>query len=504
MMRSRDQTGVYMGSSPSEQRPSLKNGSPNLEEANPNGQSSKWSYKKDGLSNRCFYRYPVTNKAYLQEVSPMVDENHHQSNLFFKTSNESPNLPPQHLIPTPRAIELISSQVSKALQEEEEVNSLKFNHLKEKLIQKIRYHLKSSRTFSINELYKQIESREDFEVQLEQMKGLVNQLPNLDLIDRKAFLYLCTADKVTSKAIQTLIETGTEAQKKRILQFSVLSWSELLFDKYGNYILKQGVQSDKGFQDFVEAKMINTLPNLIPIEYSSRVMQMMVKTCPKLRLKSIEWLSENIHNLIENLPSVFLFASAVQCVEGPSELLPVRSLILSKRGRSIKHHKYFRRIMMSYAEKCILMDLDLLFDFFELQTDFWSLLDEKFGAHFLSAMVIRSHENTIAKMVDQLRWDLLRTLKAKYFKIFLFKLSQVKATAPIRKMILNTIGEHDPKRLKELVTQVEVAYFLVYVVLLALEPTQTKIIQEIFFQINNPHRIAGMLTSMNTHPEYYY
>lgn len=119
-------------------------------------------------------KYPVTSREYLRKVAPLVDLNHHSLNLSFKYSLEKR----QPINPIRNQQEADNGQILKmnSASQEKEYKNMQFEQLKEKLVQEIRYRLKSSRTYSINELYKQIESREEFEALLEDMKTYVRDL----------------------------------------------------------------------------------------------------------------------------------------------------------------------------------------------------------------------------------------------------------------------------------------------------------------------------------------
>lgn len=438
---------------------------------------------------------PITKKEYLSRISGRIDSNHSGTNIEFKISMTTPF---QGRSPEARAKQASHASFGRVAQPSHlsQEESSKFEDLRHFVMQEVRKRLKKSRFFSINEMFKQIETRQAFEAELEEMKELSKDMPDFSAVTTTMFVHICTVNKYKSKAVQTLLESGPPAQQRRIAQLCSVAWRDLLVDKYGNYILQQCCLTFMEYRYFLEAKCATHLSELVVNEYASRVMQVMVKLSQHFRQTILDWLASKIVENIECLPAVFLLTAAIQAVESHEELALVRSKIFSQQALAIKDSKYFKRIMMSFIDKCQPSDLDQIFLYFEFQDNFWNLLDERFGSLMLCSMAMRDHDLSIKILLGLIAGNLVHLLRAKYFKVFIFRVAKDASSRTVRRRILQALVNCSPDTLCEVTQRLEACYFLIFAVAQLIEPVHFNVLIRLSFELSQPQNLANFLISL--------
>jgi hypothetical protein len=413
-------------------------------------------------------------KPYLVDASAIAEQNHHSQNLEFNFSLSVFDYSKRHL--KRKMMNKISpisgSETLKADRSTTDLSeSLKaFEDLKVDTVQGIRSKLMRSRYFSINELYKQVEQKETFEQELEEMKQHSKQLPDFETIDLSQFVMLCTNNKYQSRAVQTLIEAGTPEQKRQLYLFCEQSVDQLLTNKYGNYILQQAVRSSGRIAEVLELKCLRALSALVKNEYASRVMQALSEVSDSFRLAVLNWFTVGLETSIETLSAVFLFTSSIQFSRSREELELIKSTLFSKSAKKISGCKYFKRIMMSFVEICDTADLDLVFDTFKCDKKFLTLLDDKFGALLVFSMIGRHHEHSVRILLSNLKDHLLSLYETKYFKFLLFRLVKADSLHLIKSRMLQALANSSSQTISNATSCVPSCYFLAYLVISLLSP----------------------------------
>ena len=453
--------------------------------------------EKEGLYGKIEIGKSVLSKAYLSIVGPLINTNHQAFNLEFKVVLAAPK---------PRLVDNKKNETYRTSQGVAQNNPapiaddlLVFDDLKRSLLIEVRVLLKKSRFFSINELFKQIETREAFEAELESMKELSKQLPHISMITKEVFLSLSTGNKYQSKAVQTLLERGSVQQKQHILRLCGAAWEDLLDDKFGNYILQQAILDSPAFRAMLEPRMISRFSTLIVKEYSSRVMQTMVRVSDSFRHSALNWFaSSDLLRMLADLPTVFLLTATMQAVQSPSELAPLKNVLISKTNQSILDNKNYKRVMMSYIEKCPEEELDLVFSYLKLASSFWQLLDEKFGSLVVCSLVSRAHEPTLQILLHFLQNDLCMLLKAKYFKIFIFRLAKEVSPFPIRCRMLRSLFSGNEDNLYNLTRKPETCYYLVFVLIHVLPSSQLDLLIKLGMNLQNHQLLSQLILSFKS------
>lgn len=436
----------------------------------------------------------ICSREYLCLIGPAIEGNHSATNLEFRYAKQS-RRQVFHDIQVRVPIKGNSSKQGESRLNHIPDDEASFEELKKSVLQEVRLRLKRSRFFSINEIYKQVETREAFEAQLEEMKKLSQSLPNLASVGKKEFLFLCTDNKFQSKAVQTILESGPSNQQQAILSHCYASWPDLLKDKYGNYIVQQAVSTSVEFRLFLEQKCVADLDAMAANEYSSRVMQSLARESASFRRTALLWLSNRLELLIDNLPSVFLLTASIQAVTDPSDLACLRQSLFKETSRKVRDSRYFKRIVMSFAEKCSFADLDSVYYCFDLDSSLRQMLDERFGSLVVCAMVMRGHRATIKALVHQVKSDLVHMTKTKYFRVFLYRVTKDPASRWIKQTLFRALLMTNSNQVHESVKKPDSCYFVIFVATILMPIQSQPLLKKLNALINSPSSLARLLLS---------
>lgn len=356
--------------------------------------------------------------------------------------------------------------------------------------------LMRSRYFSINELYKQDEQKNNFEQELKVMKVKTEYEVNLLTINKHIFHTMCKLDKYQSSSIQSAIKNCTQAEVGRTSALVSEFFEDLLVDKYGNYILQQALISFPNLRIPVEYYCCQHLDDLITNEYASRVMQCLNQVSPSFRNIVFSYFFENLQAFIVILPSVFLLTSAIYYSETSAELAKAKGLIFCKSSRKLLHYKYFKRVVMAFVEKAEPMELDLVWNIYKLSGKLMTHLDDKFGALLVSALISRGHQQTILLFIKLLNENLISLYEAKYFKFLFYRLVSAKGREPMKRQMLIALLTMDSCRLSQAIRCNSSCVFFGYMVSNLLPEDQKVILTNLSNVFDQPDDLRDFLLSL--------
>lgn len=263
--------------------------------------------------------------------------------------------------------------------------------------------------------------------------------------------------------------------------------------------MREALTTDPQFAIFLESEIKPSLPVFATCEYSSRLIQVMVHHSQTLRTAIIAWATTNFLDVIQNRSSIFLLAASLEMVLSPVELLQLRKTIFwTEVGTKLKGNKYFKRIMAAYGENCSENDLDLIFDFFDVSANVLRLLSEIFGAFLIGSLIVRNHQPTVKLFLQLIKSDLKTLLKAKNLKHFIFDLAKRKDAQPIKRTILITLITSDQKIMKEILKKQIRTYFLAYIVVQLLNPTDRRILEQFEIHTSQHSQLKNLLMSLQS------
>lgn len=128
--------------------------------------------------------------------------------------------------------------------------------------------------------------------------------------------------------------------------------------------------------------------------------------------------------LLEALPAVFLLTAAISVAQHPEELACIRDHLLSNSARQYVHHRYFKRILMSFIDKCHFEEIAAVCELYQIDQSFYSLLNDKFGAFILIAVIRRGYQPTTEILLSCIREDIIGLYGTKFFKFVYYRLGR--------------------------------------------------------------------------------
>ena len=453
------------------------------------------SYPIDSPDEETQYSF----RPYLTEVRERIESNHNTSNVEFTISPKVRDYLKKHQeksFKNSRQTQEYSSQVSEEHQPSEEEKKRLFEESRLKLDQRIRVKLLRSRYFSINDLYKQAEQKEAFDKEFEEIDYYVQSLPDLSTLSRESFVELCCTDKYQSKALQVSLCRGDSSQKKALLKLCESSIDDLIQNKYGNYILQEAIRQSSKMAAAIEFRSVFNLTNLMKDEYASRVMQVLNSVSQTFRLSVMRWFSVGLESTIDKLSAIFLLTSAIEAMESPEELNLVRGILFSKSSKRLSNCKYFKRIIMSFVDRCSPSDLDFVFTYFSFEKRLLSLLDDKFGALLINSMIKRNHPATIQVFLWMLKNYLPSLYETKFFKFLLFRLVKTESTGDVLQMMLDAVLEISDQLLVNATASTDSYYFFVHLVISLLAPDMHPLLLQLDQHLEDKEKLLSIIRQL--------
>lgn len=409
-------------------------------------------------------------RPYLTKAQRGIELNHVESNLEFNIGimdrqnqqSQGPKLKKKSK--TTRCVETQASREENTSCTKELAHS-DFELLREDVNQRLRTKLMRSRYFSLNELFKQAEQKDSFEKEFSNIESHVESLPDFKAINMDEFIAICSTDKFKSKAIQTVISRGSSPQQQSILRLCETAFESLMLNKYGNYILQEAIRQSSKMASIVEVKCLTSLETLMKDEYASRVMQILAKISLNFRDQVLRWFNSGLEYSMDQLSAIFLFTSATEAIDCPQHLRLARETIFENNSKRLIGSKYFKRIVMSFVDRCDKSDLDQIFAYFNFKDKFLSLLDDKFSALLINSMIKRSHKPTMKIFIEKLRHYLPTLYETKFFKFFIFRLSRQDNPPELRGLMLDAIIGNSDSDLSYSTSSSESLYYFVHLLI---------------------------------------
>lgn len=449
-------------------------------------------------------RRQTIRRPYLTEVKGYVESNHKEENLAFNIcllpKDFSKHRPENKPLQRSESSRESTSKASQDNMTSPQYTHIEFEGLKNDLNQRLRLKLMRSRYFSLNELYKQTEQKEAFDKEFEGTEKLVAALPDLTKLSPQQFVDLCSSDKYLSKAVQTALIQTTTVQSKTIIRLCECSVDSLMSNKYGNYILQDAVRLSSKMAATVERISLANFQSLMLNEYASRVMQVLARVSFYFRDYVLRWFLSGLEDSVEQLSAVFLFTSAIESVDCSEHLRLAMQAIFGTNFKRLASSKYFKRIVMSFVEKCGMEDLDNVFTYFNFRKKFLSLLDDKFGALLINSMIRREHKETIDILLHKLRFFLPSLYETKFFKFFLFRLVKYENGATVKEAMFEALTTMSDQSFQQSTSARESLYFYVHLLISLMPQDRTDLLVRMAAQLEDKDGLLDLLRTIRNIP----
>lgn len=366
----------------------------------------------------------------------------------------------------------------------------KFAARQDIVIEMLRTRLLKNRLFSINELHK----TKNLKKPLGEESLSKELMAKFDMLlrssDKAEFIKLCNEDRQVSRTLQIYIETCDTEHLTPVLSRLEQSIPDLVYHPLGNYALQIAVKRSPSMAGVLEEYCSHHLLELLNDEFASRVMQTIGEISSSFRKKILDWAGNNLGLLMETLPSVFALTAAISSAQSPEEFACIRNEILSQSARQYMKKRYFKRILMSFLEKCELEDIDRVCKAYLVEKQFLAYLNDKFGAFIVVAIVRRGHQNMIALLLRHLQQNIIDLYGTKFFKFVFFRLIR---DTDLGSQMLESLVSMKPQHQKAAMESRSACLFFCYLIVATLAPTHSNILMEIEKAISSYDKLRVLL-----------
>ena len=301
---------------------------------------------------------------------------------------------------------------------------------RERLLQSIKSLLKDTTFLKLNQLDLDHESKEVGEAA---PKAKVNLSPAASQFyevicntfnDDSNLMEFCEGTKDLNVAFQQFIMNISQPAMTILREMAIREFNALIFNKHGNYLIQRIVQRDRQFSNFVTKACIENFRAFAADEYSSRVMQMLIKERADFRSFVHKYFEMDISYGYSKITVTFLLLIAMRHSPDSSEYAYVHREM--EKDHSLYEFKLYKRILISYfqfAKAAMVCDTWKLI--METQS-FESFFDKKFSSLILLMVVRRGFDPAIRDICSQISRKMVSLIKRKYFKVVVEKLLQPK------------------------------------------------------------------------------
>ena len=220
---------------------------------------------------------------------------------------------------------------------------------------------------------------------------------------------------------QQYIESCSPSIFDGLAQLISQDMSFLIRHEFGCYVVQRVLQRSSediiGLEKMCKENFIELSFN----EYSSRVLQIMIKKDKEFRKFAFESLKDKLGICSDSISVVFLIAVAIENSENACEYAHIKRNILEKMDQII-HSKFLKRLVVVLIENLPMQDLDQMFDTLALGQNFLDYFTEKYYTYIVIAFLNRQHTRTVHLVQSLVHFRLNDLLKTKYFKFMILTL----------------------------------------------------------------------------------
>lgn len=301
---------------------------------------------------------------------------------------------------------------------------------RESLLQNIKSLLTDTTFLKLNQLDLDRETKEGAEgapkakVQLSPVANMHFEEIVRNFNEQSTLIQYCQGTKDLNVAFQKFIMNLSQDQIGLIRSMAIREFGVLIFNKHGNYLIQRILQRDRLYSDFVTKTCVEKFKVFASNEYSSRVMQTLIRERSDFRTFVHQYFAKDVGYGVSKITVTFLLLIAMRYAEDSEEYVYVHNELV--KDCTLYEYKLFKRILISYfqfAKSSMISETWRLI--METQT-FESFFDKKFSSLILLMVVRRNFEPAILDIAWHISKKLGSLIRRKYFKVVIEKLLQPK------------------------------------------------------------------------------
>ena len=282
---------------------------------------------------------------------------------------------------------------------------------------------------------------------------------NFEDLTVESFRSICCLSKESSLCFQQYLEKCASEVLGAVKRLLLHDLDFLIKHEYGCYVMQRILHRDLGLLAEIEPYCMEQFLALATNEFSSRVLQVLIRHSREFRVFTLKSLKEHLDLCFNNISVVFILAAAIESAANVAEFDFVRSLLLSD-AQAYMSSKYFKRILVVFLENTRAEDLDLMFEDLRVSSGVLNFLTEKYYTYILLALLKRNHKRSVKLVLGSLKRELPALMHTKYFKFLVLSLLESEDRALLQK--LHSAFESVPRSEVDRLKKEEPDYFLFY------------------------------------------
>lgn len=246
---------------------------------------------------------------------------------------------------------------------------------------------------------------------------------------------VCVGSRDQSIMLQNFIQICDEECIKRLTHQVLGSLEQLVFDRYGCYVIKSLLTRSLDLPSHLNVLCRRQFDMMVDHEFSSRVMQKLIEISAEFRSYAMSRFKKDIGRYTLSVSSRFLVSTGIYFSTSDDERDVVTGFLKSKKANWL-HNRLFKKVMVSYLEVCPEDKLRLIYHLLNLNSKLVNFLQEKQSTFILVKFLERGFAQMSEDLLKLVSEKPTSAVKSKFFGFFIGKL----LLSPAARSILGKIG----------------------------------------------------------------
>ena len=246
---------------------------------------------------------------------------------------------------------------------------------------------------------------------------------------------VCIGSRDQSIMLQNFIQICDDECIKRLTHQVLGSLEQLVFDRYGCYVIKSLLTRSLELPSHLNALCRRQFDMMVDHEFSSRVMQKLIEMSPEFRSHAMSRFKKDIGRYTLSVSSRFLVSTGIYFSTSDDERDVVTGFLKSKKANWL-HNRLFKKVMVSYLEVCPEDKLRLIYHLLNLNSKLVNFLQEKQSTFILVKLLERGFAQMSEDLLKLVSEKPTSAVRSKFFGFFIGKL----LLSPAARSILGKIG----------------------------------------------------------------
>ena len=253
-----------------------------------------------------------------------------------------------------------------------------------------------------------------------------------------------TQSKATSIELQEYILGCEDDCLAKLIRIAQKRMIELMFHRFGNYIIQNLMQRSLGFTAAVRSYCEVRFDKLVANQYSSRVVQKLIEYDDQFRVFASQSFKQNIQYFLAQQTAWYLIVSVVRFADTEGER-DIVSRYMQRCRTSWFENKSFLKVLIIYLEHCSEVQVKFFVKSVQLEKRLFKFLQDKLSCLIFFKLLERNEAFCEQILLGQLSRDLISLLQTHFFGYLVGMIARsehTKRTALCIALALRSTGEH--------------------------------------------------------------